>query len=381
MRIGVTGAFGFLGANFIAALLEMRRELLYSRSDLEIRAFASRTRSNPIFDPSEVEIVDLDVMDRDSMAGKFAGLDAVAHFAGIVDYRSSMRRAVWDTDALGAQNLFEAAIAAGVKRVLYVSSICALGHGSRSDRLAVESGSPYGDPHWPISFASADEALSAIEASRRGDYRFLSGMRVAYLDAKLAGWELAKRYARESGLEIVTIFPGTAVGPGDLHDSIAKLVRIVWEGKLRVTFPGETSFVDARDLARGAVLALERGRSGEGYVIGGRDEHCMGYSQFMDQIAALARSEGWWIAQRHPPICPRPLLLAIAGTAQMLFSNASLTPAFVLSGAIPNACSSAKAMAELGYEPAPSLDPAILACRRFSESCLAPIFMMPQQVS
>jgi dihydroflavonol-4-reductase len=365
-RIGVTGAFGFLGANFVSALLEGRRQLRFSRGDVRIVAFASRTRSNPLFDPSDVSVESLDILDYEDMVRKFSGLDAVAHFAGRVDYRSASRRAVWDTDVLGTKNVFDAALAAGVSKVLYVSSICALG-AATTGRPADESCSPYGDPSWPISFSSSAEALAAVDASLAGDYRFVRGMKVAYLDSKLAGWELAKQYAREKGLPVVTIFPGTAVGAGDLHFAISKLVNNVWEGRLRLSFEGATSFVAARDLASGAVLALTKGRIGEGYVLGGRDEHNLGYIQFQDLIAKLARSE-LWFARRKPPALPRGLLLAIASVAELALPNGSLSRAFVLSGSLRNVCTSAKARAELGYEPARSLEPAVLECRRFTEA-------------
>ena len=175
--------------------------------------------------------------------------------------------------------------------------------------------SPYGDPDWPCSFASPAEALAAVEASAAGDYGFLGGVRVAYADAKLAGWELAKLYARERGLPVVTVFPGTAVGPGDTHRAISALVDTVWEGRLRLSFAGSTAFVDSRDFARGALLALDRGGKGEAYVIAGRDEDNLSYPEFQDLIARLARKEGWH-AQRNPIALPKPFLLAVASVAE-----------------------------------------------------------------
>jgi nucleoside-diphosphate-sugar epimerase len=209
------------------------------------------------------------------------------------------------------------------------------------------------------------EALEAIEASRGGDYRFLERIRVAYFDAKLAGWEPAKLYARENALPVVTIFPGTAVGAGDLHRSISRLVDGVWEGRLRLSLEGGTSFVAASDVGRGALLALENGRIGEGYIVSGRDEHNLDYDEFMDIIAALARAEGR-LARRHPPRLPYNLALASASVAEFVAPNCGLDRAFLLSSRGRNACSSAKARSELGYESAESLEPAILACRRFS---------------
>jgi nucleoside-diphosphate-sugar epimerase len=369
-RIGVTGAFGFLGANFIAALLRGRDWLGLEEGGIRIRAFASRTRSNPIFDAAKVSVESLDILDQGEMTGKFSGLDAVAHFAGLVDYRSTSKRSVWDTDVLGTRRVFEAALAAGVSKLLYVSSVCALGDGARGGAspagLADEGTAPYGDSHWPTSFASPTDALAAVEASAYGDYGFLEGARVSYLDAKLAGWELAKVYARDRGLPVVTIFPGTAVGSGDLHRAISKLIDNVWEGRLRLSFEGSTSFVGVRDLAEGAVLALARGKPGEGYVVAGRDRDNLSYADFQGIVADLARSEGW-LAERRPLVLPRSLLLGLAAAAERAMPNGSLTKAFVLSGSLRNVCSSAKARAELGYEPGMSLETAILECRRFGE--------------
>jgi dihydroflavonol-4-reductase len=360
MRIGVTGAFGFLGANFVAELLERDSR---APGGGEIVAFASRTRSNPLFDPSRVRVEGLDVLGRDGLARAFEGLDAIAHFAGKVDYRAAAKKAVWDADAIGAERVFDAALAAGVGRVLYVSSICVLGDPGPG-RLASEGNSPYGNPRYPISFASPAECLEALERSLSGDYRFLGKMRVAYFDAKLAAWELAKAWARERGLPVVTVFPGTAVGPGDLHHAISSLVDGAWEGRLGFCFEGATSFVGARDFARGAALALERGRAGEAYIISGRDEHNLSYAAFISLVSRLARGSG---GGKRPALVPRGVALCAAALAERLAPALGLAAALVRSGTVRIVCSSAKAREELGYEPGPGLEEAILECRRFSE--------------
>jgi len=374
-KIGVTGAFGFLGANFVKALLDQGGLPGFPEDELRIVAFASRTKANPLFDTSihgdRLRVENLDILDYGDLERKFAGLDAVAHFAGKVDYHTASKKSVWDTDVLGTKAVFDAALAAGISKLLYVSSICVLGSGgsdaSGRERLCHEESLPYDDPSWPIAFSSPEEALAAVDASLEGDYRFLEKSRVTYIDAKLAGWELAKLYARERGLPVVTVFPGTVVGAGDIHFAISKLVDLVWEGRLRLSFEGSTSFVGARDFAKGAALALARGRIGEGYILGGRKEHNLSYSQYQDIVASLARAERWF-AQRRPPVLSRGFLLALATAAEFVSPQGSLTRAFVLSGSLRNVCSSAKARAELGYEPSPSLEPAILECRRFIEA-------------
>lgn len=377
-RIGITGAFGFLGANFISALLAAPKIALFPADKLEVVAFSSRIRNNPLFSPENVTIESLDILDRQDVFTKFQGLDAIAHFAGRVDYRRAYRREVWDTDVLGTKNVFDAALTAKVPRILYVSSISALGSGheagnSRADgmpdetRYANESSTPYGDPGWPSSFSSAAEVYAAIEASLSGDYCFLDKMQVAYFDAKLAGWELAKLYARDKGLPVVTIFPGTAVGAGDMHNAITKLVNNVWEGRLRFATSGATAFMDARDLGEGALCALSRGRRGEGYVIAGRDEHNLSYAEFIGLVAGLARSEGWH-AQRRPLVLPRPLTLKIASIVERAIPKGSLTRALALSGSMRNTCTSKKAQTELQYKPRATLEEGILMCRRFMHS-------------
>lgn len=358
MRIGVTGAFGFLGANFVSELLA------HGDPWLEVTAFCSRLRSNPLFDPGKVRVLPLDILDRDALGAAFRGLDAVAHFAGKVDYRASEKRNVWDSDVLGALNVYEAVLEAGVGRLLNVSSISVLGSGTR-DCLAREDARPWGDPAYPISFASASEALQAVEASRKGDYRFLSKVRVAYFDAKLAAREIAEVYVREKGLPAVTIYPGTAVGPGDLHQAISTLVDSVWEGRLALTLRGGTSFVSAGDFAKGARLAFEKGRPGEDFVLSGRDEDNLDYVDFAGQVAMAARAGGG-----KPGPLPRvmPRLPAVMAGAMLegLAPKTGLSAGLVRSASVRNWCSSAKARAGLGYEASPGLAGAIAECRAFS---------------
>jgi dihydroflavonol-4-reductase len=368
-QIGVTGAFGFLGASFVSALLDSQCQRGLNSDECRITAFASTTRSHPLFEASDVEIEALDVVNDTDMSRKFSGLDVVAHFAGVVDYSGRGKRRVWDANVLGTRRVFDAAIAAGVRRVCYVSSVCVLGaQGPTTARLLTESDAPYAASRRLNAFASPAEALDAVERSSRGDYSFLHQARVAYFDSKLAAWELARVYARERGLDIVTVFPGTAVGPGDLHYAISRLVDGVWDGRLGSSLEGATSFVDSRDFARGALLALSKGRAGEGYVISGRDEDNLRYAEFMSLVARVARENGGHPRKRPPRTAPRSLALAAATVADLFVPSAGLSPALVLSGTIRNVCSSAKARIELGYQPSPSLDPAILACRRFGEA-------------
>lgn len=362
MKIGVTGAFGFLGARFIAALLDPPRDGAQP-GPYTVTAFASRTRSNPVFDATRVTVVDLDILDAAGMTAAFAGLDAVAHFAGRVDFRASRKREIWDTNVVGAARVFEAALAAGVGRVLYVSSINVLG-ASRDGKLLDERSTPYAQPPGAHSFRSSAEALGAVHRSLAGDYGFLQYVRGAYLDSKLAAWELARTWARERGLPVVTVLPGTAVGAGDVHYAIGDLVDRAWEGRLRFSFNGATSFVDAGDLAEGARLALERGRAGEGYILSGPDQDNLRLADFITLVSLVAADADDRPAVRARRI-PRFMALGVGVLAERFAPNSGVTRALAESGSARNICTSARARAELGFTNRVPLPDSIRACRQF----------------
>lgn len=354
MKLGITGAFGFLGANVAAAALAQGREVV---------AFSSKSSSHPLFDPSDAELRPLDILDPASTRRAFRGLDAVIHLAGLTGFSRAMKRRLWDANVLGSRNVYEAILATGVAKLVDVSSVNALGPGDGSP-VTEDNADPY-RPGNVVSFRGAGEALSAVEASLAGDYRFLSRSRVTYFDAKTAAYELHKRYVAARSLPALALFPGTAVGPGDVHGGISLLVDGVWEGRLAVTAGGSTSFMDAGDFARGVLRALDGGRVGQGYIMAGASERGMDYAAFMRLAATVAGRtppRGW------PVRAPSGAAAVLAAAAERLAPRAGLTLALALSGALRQSFSSAKAMAELGYAPVTALEDSIRACRAFSEA-------------
>jgi Nucleoside-diphosphate-sugar epimerases len=369
-RIGVTGAFGLLGSNLIAAIIEKRKQGDPEWADSEIVAFAARTASNPKFSEAEVETRKLDILDREDVMRNFEGLDIVVHLAGKIDDTTNAKASVWDANVVGAKNVFDAVLENNVGRLLYASSICVLGR-AIDGAAADECSSPYGDPRWPISFASADEALASARPASELSPEFFERSKAIYFDSKLAAYELSKRYHRDLGLPIVTIFPGTAVGEGDLHNSISKLINKVWDDGLAFTFEGGTSFVTTEDLAQGSLLALAKGKPGEGYVIAGSDGLQLKHAEFQ-RLIMKAAGRPQPLTFRLPIAVPYALAIPVCRFAWAISKTTSLTPGFGYSGSADNFCSSGKAMRELGYAPKDRLFASILACRRFSETWCKP---------
>jgi dihydroflavonol-4-reductase len=296
---------------------------------------------------------------------KTRGLDVLYHLAGMVDYSKRNRRRTWDVNVIGTRNIIDAAAANRIKRLVYVSSICVLGVPGPGVGLADEGNTRYGRPGNPISFATAEAALEAVRSSLRGDYSFLQHVRVPYFDSKLAAFELAMEAAREKGLPIVVVLPGTAVGEGDTALALAGLVHRVFQGRLFFTLPGGTSFVSARDVARGTALAAGRGRHGEAYIVTGHEEDNMRYGQFMRLVAEVAREEGG-----HPPggflTVPRSVARMLAAASEAFAPRTSLPQGLALSGSVTHRCSFAKAERELGYRPSVSLRQSVRDCIAFT---------------
>ena len=363
MRIGVTGAFGFLGANLVANLLARMPAVG------EVIAFSSRTARNPLFDPSRTTAVRMNVLDRDDVRRKTRGLDALFHFAGKVSFAAREKRSTWDVNVVGARNVFEAALENRISRVVSVSSINVLGACPAGRAIADETNDVYApEARNPNSFHSTDETLAAVDSSAAGDYRFLEKVRVAYFDSKLAASELARHWHRERGLPVVLVMPGTAVGPGDVHYDISELVDRVFTNRLAATIPGASSFVDSRDFAEGASLAWLKGRAGESYIVSGRDEDNLSYRDFMRLAAGVARGQGRKVRDDFI-VMPRWLSLTAARLVEAAAPGSklgsTLGTALILSGSMVHRFSSAKARGELGYAPRRTLEQSIADCYGF----------------
>ncbi|MBN2552575.1 MAG: NAD-dependent epimerase/dehydratase family protein [Spirochaetales bacterium] len=358
MRVGITGSVGFLGANLVKYLREN------GPGDLDIVCFFSSRTTNPLTGGLDLEYRHLDVTSSEDVAEKTRDLDALFHLAGAVDYSRQGARRTWDVNVLGAKNIFEAVLANRIPKLIYASSINVLGTAAGGGP-ADESNRIYGSPGNPISFRDRSQALAAVEASARGDYLFLRRSRVPYFDSKLAAYELALRCYRGSALPVRIVLPGTAVGAGDVGVSITQLVYRTFQGRLRLTLPGSTSFVCAEDVARGFWLACLRGESGQAYIITGQDGDNLSYREFMQRIVRVARTRYDRALSDRFLVVPAALCRPLATGFRLLSIEGALSEALILSGAAVHRFTPAKARAELGYLPKVALDKGIADCIDF----------------
>lgn len=313
LTVLVTGATGLVGGAVVQELLARGhavRALVRPTSELTNLGGGASAR---------VELVPGDVLDRPSVEAALRGCQAVIHTAGIATMGREGRARLMAVNAGGVEVVLGAALAAGVERAVLTSSTAVLG-GSLVPRVA-------------------DEDTTSSADTLGFDY-FVSKLR-----GEEVGLDLAAR-----GLPLVVVRPAYVLGPGDLYGSSAATVLALARRRLPAYVQGGASFCDVRDVARGHVEALLRGRPGETYLLGGQN-------LTMDEaIGRICRLAG------VPPPLRLPYSVAAAMTrAQGLLARlGGPAPAVTLelleAARLYTFVTSAKAQRELGYSIRPFED-------------------------
>lgn len=244
----VTGASGFIGSNVVRRLVETGRF---------VRCLVRATSRADRLDGLDVERVTGDI--RDSQAVHFAaeGCGAIVHLAGLSAWSQIDSPLMFPVVVDGTRNVLEAATAQGVRRIVYVSSAAALG--------------PSRNTAW------RDETAPFDERGARG---------MAYVRAKRAAEELC-RDAVQTGLQVVIVNPAEVYGPGDRDLVTAGNLLGLLNSRPIVVCRGGTGLVHVDDAAEGIVRALERGRSGESYLLAGGNLHHSDLARLLVEIAGL----------------------------------------------------------------------------------------------
>jgi dihydroflavonol-4-reductase len=283
MRVYVTGASGFVGGHVVR----------------ELRAAGA-----------EVEDEWIDLLDRERLRRALRGREAVFHLAALYSYEAPEA----DHERVnveGTRVVVELCREIGVRRLVHTSTAGTCG--PVPGRPATEEDGP---PEWELA--------------------------VPYKRTKLEAERIVLR-AAAGGLDALVVNPTTPVGEGDRFPTpTGRMIEAVVEGRYRAFVETGLNVVDVRDVARGQLLALERGRRGERYILGGADLTLEELFHAISDLAGRPRPR-----RRVPHVAARALAKAgLANAHEVLLAR------------VPMYYSWAKAARELGYGPGP-VEPAL----------------------
>ncbi len=261
VKMFVTGATGFIGGRLVAKLR--------ARGD-EVVALVRSSEKAAAVRELGCELVQGDLASADVMRSAMAGCDGVFHLAAVykVGIPKPEQEAMLRANVDGTANVLDAAIAAGVPRILYVSSC-----------------SVFGNTHGNV----VDETYR-----RDPSEGFLS----IYDEARYRAHELAT-HRIAAGAPMVIVQPAAVYGPGD-HSALGSMIEQAGRGRMPLIPFGSMGigFVHVDDVADGILLAFEKGEIGESYVLSGE----------LGTIRDLVQ-ETAYVAGRHIPSIPMPTFL------------------------------------------------------------------------
>jgi dihydroflavonol-4-reductase len=322
-EVFLTGASGFVGAHVLEALLA---------AGYRVRALVRGDAAG--LGGDRVTTVVGDLTRPGELAAELRGCRYLVHVAAVYSFHPRDRRRMWEVNVRGTAGLLEAARIAGIEKAVVTSSSATVG------------------PAGAAGPATEEDVRPPAERSH------------GYHDSKAA----QERVALAAQLPVVLVLPTAPVGPGDRRPTpTGQIVLDYMRGRIFATVPGGMNLVPVEDAARAHVLALERGRAGERYLVGGED------LSFDDIWATLAEHTG-----RRPP---RLTLPAWAPVALGLLDDLRCRlipgsrPRVPLEGArmagLRMYASSRKAAEELGYRPGSAAAALGRAVRWYREAGLA----------
>jgi dihydroflavonol-4-reductase len=302
----VTGATGYVGGH-VARLLAERGD--------EVRVTYRDARRLERLADISIDPVSADVLDRSSLRRAMRGCEVVFHTAGYVG--SHPRELLWQMNALSPRLVVEAAAAEMVPRVVLTSSVAAVG-----------------------------PALDGETADEANVYRS-GGLSLAYGDAKHEGEAEALAAGARLGIDVVVVNPSYVLGvPVDRSQPGETSTRTVGNyllGRLPAIVDGNINVVDVVDVAKGHLLAGERGHPGERYILGGFN---LTWAELIDRIAVMSGTSY--------PLLVLPTEVAYAAKAQDELSvPGPIAPDAFMLMAQSWRYSSRKARRELGYRTRP----------------------------
>ncbi len=256
----VTGATGFLGS-------ALARELLKDGRTLKLLVRKNTDTRN--IDDLDCEVAYGDLRDQDSLKSALAGCKTLYHTAAYYSLWSRDKKLIYDINVQGTRNILESALEMGIEKVVYTSTVGCIG--------LAEDGSPANEnqPMNPITLCN-DYKLSKYKAEQ-----------IAH-----------ELFAR--GLPLVIVNPSTPVGPRDIKPTpTGKIILDFLDRKMPAYIDTGLNLIDVADCARGHILAQEKGRPGERYILGNKNMSLKAILLALENLTGLSAPRikmPYWVA-------------------------------------------------------------------------------------
>jgi len=303
----VTGAGGHIGNVLV-------RELV-SRGEL-VRAFLLDGEGHAPLKGLDIEIMEGNILHPDDLVRAMQGVDIVYHLASMISISPGMEEVMRRINIEGTQNVINAARIAGVKRLVYTSSIHALCRPPEGQVICEDVDFDPLNPAGPYDRSKAEASLLVQQAVR-------------------------------DGMDAVIVCPTGVVGPFDFRRSEMGLVVLGWiKDKFNLLIEGSFDFVDVRDVALGHILACEHGKPGSVYILSG---------ERISLVKMLQTVEEFIGRKATTVVVPFQVANFITNFTPLWYritrTKARLTRYALETVASNSFISNAKARSELGYNP------------------------------
>ncbi len=303
MKILVTGATGFLGHHLVKRLIN---------DGYNVRILKEKDASLELLKGLNIEVLEGDVRDFESVKKAVSGCEVVFHLAGLISYWGKQDSLQFEINVNGTENIVKACLEEKVKRLIYTSSTAAVGF----------------DPHGL--------------ANEKTEFN-LGNLGIAYCDTKYLAEKEVQKGVKE-GLDAVIVCPGSMYGSGDIRRM--KEDPVFPKGFFSMFYvEGGLGVVDVEDVVEGEILAWEKGKRGERYILVGEN---LSFYEIRKTIAEI-------MGEKPPTILlPSPIFLALSYILNWIFYLTEEKPKFTPENARLNNIrlyfSNEKAKKELGLE-------------------------------
>jgi dihydroflavonol-4-reductase len=304
----VTGANCHLGNNLVRTLLERGEQ---------VRATVRNPKNTVPIEGLDCEIVQADLMDKDSLLCALEGMDTLYQVAAVFKHWArDPQKEIIEPNLQGTRNVLQAAAVQGVRRIVYVSSEGTL------DRHS----SAVNETHWRTEFHGSHYFLSKAEFER-----------------------LALQLADELELDLLTVLPGAIIGPHNFHlTPTMRYMDQALSGDVFLDVNFYLNFIHVDDLCDGIIAVAEKGNRGERYML------CTQNPISNQRIIELAQERNPQI--KMPPRAPKSLLLAVGAGMEFASRFTGQAPMMLRSQVKimygnPRQMDISKARTELGFDP------------------------------